>query len=433
MNWYVIHTANQAVTKHIFDTHENIREAFYPMRHETGKEEGIRRAKSLFPSYVFVRGGFKEVSDIVRSHSSFEMEYTRGDGMRCPMIIPDEEMEHFKAFNEHHLDMMWLRDPYQAFLKNDRARILSGPFAGYEGFIKEIKHDMKLIFRVGIWAIAISNVHKYDISVVSHTADIPEEGRIARLIDYFTEAIRKAGNADYPCKMLRELVRGIGESGSVEKYEQKLEKEKASDSSVERILLRSFLRGTDADDKGMLEQMTRYIYSKTPNPVLTRIIPDSPVRPFLTRTQDGNGIPVEMKEGVYDAETDKSVETTHRYYAHVRIFDKADGSRILITNWTSFYRQFLDLTSESKAQFLSKLEKFHINLFLRCLTKEEGIRFMELPEHGIAGLGTILSKEEDTEAARSRLVTVGANLCAEIAASTRLRPWQRHLSTVWLR
>ncbi|MCD8290834.1 MAG: hypothetical protein LUC91_04955, partial [Prevotella sp.] len=58
-----------------------------------------------------------------------------------PMIITDEDMDTFKTMCENHLDVERLRNPYVTFFKNDRARIMVGPFVGFEGFIKEIREN----------------------------------------------------------------------------------------------------------------------------------------------------------------------------------------------------------------------------------------------------------------------------------------------------
>ncbi len=432
VSWYVVHAAGQAVAKHILDSDAGIRETFYPVAHGETGQAGIRRAKSLYPSYVFVRGELSTVRRIVSEHGTMTLRHEKSGDLRRPMVIPDGEMEVFKSFNEHRLDMLWLRDPYRKFTHNDRARILSGPFAGYEGFLKEMRHDMKLVFRVGIWAIAISNIHKYDIALVSHGADIPEAGRMARLVDYFATGIREAVRVDNPYSTLREVIKGIAESKTLEKYERQLEREAAKSLTEERLSLLHHLREMDAERRGTLEEMTRYIYSKTPMPVLTRIIPDTSVRPFLTPTQGEDGIPVEMREGVYDAETDKTTETRRRYYAHVLTIGNSDGSHTLITNWTHFYRQYQDMGEQEREKLVEKLKNFHLTRFLNSLSAEAQIRFISLPRRGIAGLGTVVPAGTDIEQAKAELVKAGAALCEEISSSTRLRPWQRHLTTVWL-
>ncbi len=479
IHWYVIHTQDQSAAKHIFDNNADIRETFYPVRHIAAGTTGRRRAESILPHYVFVRGDFKTVKDIAKSCSLCEISYVRKNNARCPMIVPDDEMDVFKTFNEYHLDMMWLRNPYPDFMKNDRARILSGPFASYEGFIKEINHDMKLVFRVGIWAIAVSNLHKYDVAIVSHGEDISEAGRIARLVDYFALSIREAGLTGNSYAILRAIIAGIGKLRSVEKYAKSLMKEHSGKDNLANLALRSFIREMSGDDKGMLEQMAGYIYSKETMPVLSRIIPDMPLRPFLTSTQGSDGIPVDIAEGTYDANTDKSTSTVNRYYAHVLTLNNAGGGFTLVTNWTCFYSQYLDMSPDMKGRFLERLVKFNLPCFHRCLLQESPIHFMEFPEQGIAGLGMIVPQssgfgevERNTETmgvdlgkvvpqsfgeveqntgnmgdglgmavpqssglttAQTELIKAGVALCNEISASTRLRPWQRHLSTVWLR
>lgn len=68
------------------------------------------------------------------------------------MVVADSEMTAFRLFNDNTAgQLMMLRSPFCNFTSADRIRIMSGPFAGYEGYIREIGGDNKLIFKVDRW------------------------------------------------------------------------------------------------------------------------------------------------------------------------------------------------------------------------------------------------------------------------------------------
>jgi len=55
----------------------------------------------------------------------------------------------------------FLRDPFKKFAEDHTLlRVLTGPFAGYEGYIVRIDRDRQLVFDFGGRAVAIRGVHK---------------------------------------------------------------------------------------------------------------------------------------------------------------------------------------------------------------------------------------------------------------------------------
>ncbi len=483
ISWYVVHTRNQLQTKRLLDKSEGIVETFLPMTHRRHQPAGGLKARAIVMTYLFVRGRLGDIKAALKDIDGVELEMTALRDAGIPMCIDDEDMHRFMTFSEHHLELERLRNPYRSFNNNDRARILSGPFAGYEGFIKEIKRDLKLIVRVGNWAVAVANIQKYDLVIISNDGTRESEAaRIARLHDYFGVRLRAFDTADNtnPFAVLRTLVSDFHKYGTAEKILEKTEKRSNRQPlTVTEQTARNYLNHLVSSksgfaDESRLKQMSQYIYSKEPDALLEQILPDMPLRPFLTpkaeeqtsqavRTKqhdqqrettvihhhkdfDEYIVPVIIDEGLYDSDSDTIRKERRHYLAHVAVTKNPDGTYRLFTNWHYFYRQYQWLTDDSKRQLLEKLDRYGMDTFRSVLsgnteeanteeadTEETSIRFTEHPTLKIYGLGTTADTEEVLQSSIERLISTGKEIIDEIMTSTRLRPWQKHLCRVWIR
>ena len=125
------------------------------------------------------------------------------------MVVADSEMTAFRLFNDNTAgQLMMLRSPFCNFTSADRIRIMSGPFAGYEGYIREIGGDNKLIFKVGSMAIALSNVMRYDVAVVENHHASTETSLQLRIADSLRARLEEAGHVDDACDRLRDIMTG---------------------------------------------------------------------------------------------------------------------------------------------------------------------------------------------------------------------------------
>ena len=82
--------------------------------------------------------------------------------------IADSLMRPFmKIMSEEPERVTFLRDPFVKFAKDHvKLRVLTGIFAGCEGYIVRIDRDRQLVFDFGGYAVAIRGVHKEDFEVV---------------------------------------------------------------------------------------------------------------------------------------------------------------------------------------------------------------------------------------------------------------------------
>jgi transcription antitermination factor NusG len=92
------------------------------------------------PGLVFVRGNKNQLVALLREKSGaarLMVDSSRKE--KDAMVVADSEMTAFRLFNDNTAgQLMMLRSPFCNFTSADRIRIMSGPFAGYEGYIREI-------------------------------------------------------------------------------------------------------------------------------------------------------------------------------------------------------------------------------------------------------------------------------------------------------
>ena len=154
-NWYVVHTQprGEKMLKALLDREPAVADTYLPMRQQFAIVGGQRvsRMALTMPGLVFVRGNKNQLVALLREKSGAShlmVDSSRKE--KGAMVVADSEMTAFRLFNDNTAgQLMMLRSPFCNFTSADRIRIISGPFAGYEGYIREIGGDNKLIFKVG--------------------------------------------------------------------------------------------------------------------------------------------------------------------------------------------------------------------------------------------------------------------------------------------
>lgn len=283
VQWYVLHTAPRIERdiRQRLDAEPEVWETFLPMRKSFVTLAGKRltRYTPLIPGYLFVR---TDLGFLRRNLSDrYPQCYLQLDALRQaghPMVISDAEMERFKFFTEQtDGQLTLLHSPYSQFHNNDRVRILTGPFAGYEGFIREIKRDNKLIFKVGNMAIAVSNIMRYDVSVISNAVPAGQTVLVRHLVDILLGRLQFLGFPDEAPQVLRDTLKYIGTERTLEDWLKALTEKGATRR------LQAF-RNFESNDAAYFLTLARYYYGKEPKTTLLHEIPDSVLRPFLTQT-----------------------------------------------------------------------------------------------------------------------------------------------------
>lgn len=213
-NWYVVHTQprGEKMLKALLDREPAVADTYLPMRQQFAIVGGQRvsRMALTMPGLVFVRGNKNQLVALLREKSGASrlmVDSSRKE--KDAMVVADSEMTAFRLFNDNTAgQLMMLRSPFCNFTSADRIRIMSGPFAGYEGYIREIGGDNKLIFKVGSMAIALSNVMRYDVAVVENHHASTETSLQLRIADSLRARLEEAGHVDDACDRLRDIMTG---------------------------------------------------------------------------------------------------------------------------------------------------------------------------------------------------------------------------------
>lgn len=137
----------------------------YRQKNENG---GVK--KELKPSVsglVFLQGWTRDLQNFLKEY--YPLYHLVND--RCkgvPASIKDEIMQPFMTVLKDSPERVtFLRDPFESFAKEHvKLRVLTGIFAGCEGYIIRIDRDRQLVFEFGGYAVAIRGVHKEDFEVV---------------------------------------------------------------------------------------------------------------------------------------------------------------------------------------------------------------------------------------------------------------------------
>lgn len=157
-------TYNQPTVRQPFFIHQSFR---YRYKDEE-RQRGIR--KEQVPSVsglVFLQGTVKDLQHFLKEY--FPQYHLVNDcSTGRPASIPDSLMQPFMNVIRTHPDhLTFLHDPFERFARDHTLlRVLTGPFAGYEGYIVRIDRDRQLVFDFGGRAVAIRGVHKEAFEIV---------------------------------------------------------------------------------------------------------------------------------------------------------------------------------------------------------------------------------------------------------------------------
>lgn len=104
---------------------------------------------------MFVRSSESDLEKIRQKHSTSVSPYYDHRTNRF-LVVPDEQMDLFmKICSIKDSGLEYLGEDGPQFHQGDRVRVIDGIFKGFEGHIKRIKHDRKLIVTIeGVAAFA---------------------------------------------------------------------------------------------------------------------------------------------------------------------------------------------------------------------------------------------------------------------------------------
>ena len=137
----------------------------YSQKNEKG---GVKKElKPTISGLVFLQGETKVLQEFLKNrYPQYHLVNDRCKGK--PASIKDNVMQPFMTVLKDNPERVtFLRDPFEKFAKDHvKLRVLTGIFAGCEGYIIRIDRDRQLVFNFGGYAVAIRGVHKEDFEVV---------------------------------------------------------------------------------------------------------------------------------------------------------------------------------------------------------------------------------------------------------------------------
>ena len=138
----------------------------YRQKNENG---GVKKElKPTISGLVFLQGRTVDLQKFLRArYPQYHLVNDRCKGL--PASISDRVMQPFMTVLKDNPERVtFLRDPFEKFAREHaRLRVLTGLFAGCEGYIVRIDRDRQLVFDFGGYAVAIRGVHKEDFEVVN--------------------------------------------------------------------------------------------------------------------------------------------------------------------------------------------------------------------------------------------------------------------------
>ena len=138
----------------------------YRQKNENG---GVKKElKPTISGLVFLQGRTVDLQKFLRArYPQYHLVNDRCKGL--PASISDRVMQPFMTVLKDNPERVtFLRDPFEKFAREHvKLRVLTGLFAGCEGYIVPIDCDRQLVFDFGGYAVAIRGVHKEDFEVVN--------------------------------------------------------------------------------------------------------------------------------------------------------------------------------------------------------------------------------------------------------------------------
>ena len=138
----------------------------YRQKNENG---GVKKElKPTISGLVFLQGRTVDLQKFLRArYPQYHLVNDRCKGL--PASISDRVMQPFMTVLKDNPERVtFLRDPFEKFAREHvKLRVLTGLFAGCEGYIVRIDRDRQLVFDFGGYAVAIRGVHKEDFEVVN--------------------------------------------------------------------------------------------------------------------------------------------------------------------------------------------------------------------------------------------------------------------------
>ena len=386
--------------------------------------------------------------------------------------IPDDDMERFIYYNDKIADgidgLSIVDKRYSDLIKeNDTIRILSGPMAGWEGVVKQVKNrgrkDRHLLVRFGDnRCLNISNVRQYDMQI-EHEATVGAKSEAVgawRAIDQLIGCLQAREHAENASATLRRHFKDYLERLAA--YRNRRSSDAAYINKVaEKAMSRQQEILSNMDDSmcGNFRILANYFRADggTVEQGLKELIPDIILRPFLTPTSgvvipQGQDYAVLRHDGItefvlrcnlreffrrgkeYDADKYAPVfDEDYDYFAHFALLKTEVKDKVkAICSWGGFYDYYASQSREERDKFLANLESKKYPRLLYLLTQSE-YKFEKA--NGIGGFSieadfTYTDDMEELGGRANGFFTLHPLLFAQLTAAA-VEVWQGARMLVW--
>lgn len=505
LRWLVVHTQNRQEEKlagllkgyiarqSATTGGGNIIEVYRPTQKVRTVSEGKVRETPAMSGFVFVHATEYAATAFLLKYypEGFLLRDRTTDEV---MTIPEDEMRQFMDFNAQEMEeLLVLERPFYQYsnnLRNIRARVNNGPFAGKEGVLIHLRNERRLVFRLGDLAISISQVWKYDLTRINTTGDCaeltPEEKAVRpmRVVDRLEGLLQKAGLIDDAPAALRFIVGRLQthrtitrlktavalESVEQEAHTTETEQKNSSSRKSENEKtyrpdypkIQKFLSALTEDAAADLKSLA-HLLQEAPETTDT-LIPLNPLRPFLTPgsqiripTESQRIVeilphqhftelvcPVEMEELFHDWSTDTTAPRRIVYDARVALVPIAKNtpgipSALLIADWSALITPYRLLEGKTKTEQDKSLASWCPALLeLLQGSHPSGITVQEvrLPD-GHVLIGPSISVTAEAKDLGDKTLKDFLNplldICATISASTHLAAFRVSLRGIWIK
>lgn len=296
----------------------------------------------------------------------------------------------------------------------DTVCVIDGPYAHFQGVVKREDNvvdgkrrgrDNRLFCRMGIWSVRISNIRKYNYVIVREAVD-GKEFQLTntwRFIDRLIGSLQSAFFADDAPVALRTILTYMnGCSLDTAKHRLRAASLDSNDSELKRRLsfAATFLEEMDTPTQGSLTVLSRYFQTVDGlvGESLESVIPDTPLRPFLTPTSGRrlahNARYALLRHGAFlevilrldlRSEFIKSKYLIPKglpqsaddyvYYAHIGIKPDDSGTGLTaFVNWSGLIDTYRMRDSESQSQLLSSLRGHGVESMAELLSPADADR-----------------------------------------------------------
>ena len=144
----------------------------YSYKQKTERGGVKKEFKPTVSGLVFLQGTTRDLQAFLRLYYP-QYHLVKDRSRNAPASITNAVMQPFMTVLRNNPERVtFLRDPFEKFARDHvKLRVLTGIFAGYEGYIVRIDRDRQLVFDFGGHAVALRGIHKEDFEEVRESTE----------------------------------------------------------------------------------------------------------------------------------------------------------------------------------------------------------------------------------------------------------------------